>query len=116
MKGFYMTTRTKLPAEERAERFRKALPQIIQARKRKEKTMRFFNISQQEETDLEHMNVRALADAPEGSHAYFDTDGVYIMLNDVLIETKDFVVTKTTPAEEDYSWINEYFECDELKP
>ncbi len=77
--------------------------------------MRFFNVSQQEETNLEHMNVRALADAPEGSHAYFDTDGVYITLNDALIETKDFIVTKTTPTEQDYSWINEYFECDELK-
>jgi hypothetical protein len=40
------------------------------------------------------MTVRALADQPEGSHALFDTHGVFI-LNEYGIETKDFVITET---------------------
>jgi beta-galactosidase beta subunit len=92
--------------EERAKRienFKRALPQIeearkkIEARKKQETPMGFFRISKEEDKNLEHMTVRALADAPEGSHTHFDTHAAYITIDGVLVETKDFVIAEEPP-------------------
>jgi hypothetical protein len=99
-----MATKKPETPEERAKRienFKRALPQIeearkkIEARKKQEAPMGFFRISEEEDKALEHMTVRALADALEGSHAHFDTYGVYFTIGGNLVETKDFVISES---------------------
>jgi len=111
-----MTTKKPLTAEERTKRlkdFKRVLPQIIEAQKRKEALMGIFNISKDEDKALDHMNVRALADTPEGSHAYFDTDGVFIDTPYGIV-TKDFVISETPTThittEQDFSWMTDNWE------
>jgi hypothetical protein len=103
-----MTVKKNMTDEERAKRL-EMLKVIDAARKYRdflkklqntkplEAPMGFFTVSEEEDKTLEHMTVRALADAPESSHAYFDTHAVYIG-NEYGYEIKDFVVSQIQPV------------------
>jgi hypothetical protein len=81
------------------------------AKKGKETTSMFkFWISEDESKQLDNMTVRALAENPEATRAFFDQYGVLLSNDAEVIGIRDYVIVESPPAGQSTSSIHDWEE------